>query len=278
MQNSKSLIVILLVILVAESVFTGLLPISRGHLFGILEVKMGPIWQAIFLYFMTYFAINFFQSIRGYFVLKLALWFRSRRTNQIKDNLNHEISNLPQRLQEDVRLSYHARLRVYCEYFVSGVILIQLVLLNLSQPVLVGASLAYAGLSVVIAMLFNKRLSFAEISSQHAEANYRADLVKDITNFTGLPIANKVLLKASFIETQYLLFTQLQLGLVTVLPYILLVPLLFSGTITLGQLMEHQATFGLLVVNAAILIQFYPVLIQGKASEIRVKEATKCQD
>lgn len=274
MKNKIGLLVLLVAILIAESIFTGILPISRGYLFGILDTKVGPIWQAIFLYFMTYFSINFFQSIRGYFVLKLALWLRSDRTNAIKDKLNPAISNLPQRLQEDVKLSYHARLRVYCEYFVSGVILVQLVILNLTQPILIVASLSYAALSVLIALLFNKRLSFAEISSQHAEASYRADLVKDITNFTGLPIANKVLLKAQYLETQYLLFTQLQLGLITVLPYILLVPLLFSGAITLGQLMEHQATFGLLVVNAAILIQFYPVLIQGKASEFRVKEAT----
>lgn len=184
-------------------------------------------------------------------------------------------SNTPQRIQEDIKLSYVQRITVWCEYFVSGLILIQLMALNIHQPLLVIGALVYAGVSVVIAMLFNPRLTRAEIDSQQAEASYRTRLVGNILDISGLSSANDASIKAARIRTEYLLFTKLQLGLVAVLPYVVLIPQLFSGAIDLGTVVKHQSTFALIVVNAAVLIQLYPNWIQGKASEQRVREVTK---
>jgi ABC-type uncharacterized transport system fused permease/ATPase subunit len=184
-----------------------------------------------------------------------------------KDN----IPNADQRIQEDIKLSYQNRFTVWAEYFISGTIVAQLLLINISVPILSAAALGYALLSVLIAYKFNPRLRSAEVMVQQEEANFRAKYQSIRSFFT----ANDASLRAEKIKTEYLLFTKLQLGLVTVLPYIILIPSLLNGSIDLGTLIKHQATFALIVVNAAILIQYYTVLIKGKASEERVRDLEK---
>lgn len=266
----KKLITIIILVLILESLLTGLIPHSRGLLFGYLESKAGPIYIALALYFFNYLFLDFFQSIKGYLITKLSLLFRRDRTYKVLMSPINEADNVAQRIQEDIKLSYQNRFTVWAEYFISGTIVIQLLIINLSVPLLSIAALAYAVLSVIIAYKFNPRLTRAEKTVQQEEASYRADI-----SFNNLLKANDVSLRAEKIKTEYLLFTKLQLGMVTVLPYIILIPSLLSGVIDLGTLVKHQATFSLIVVNAAILIQFYTVLIKGKASEERVKELDK---
>ncbi len=268
----------LAVVLVSESVLTGFLPHTRGYLFELLGAKAGPIWLAIFIYFINYLFLSFFQSIKAYVVLSFSLIFRSDRTRSISKLNIKNVSNVSQRIQEDIKWSYHERITVWCEYLISGTILIQLIILNLSQPILVISSIGYAILSVCIAMRFNPRLTYAEKLVQDKEATFRAALSINFLNVVGLKDANKASMKAGAIRMQYYLFTQMQFGLINVLPYIVLVPKLLSGEIDLGELVKHQATFALIVVNAAILIQLYPRLIQGRASEERVKELEGSKD
>ena len=270
MKGNKLFIFAVIFVLIAESVLTGLIPHSRGYLFGLLESKVGPIYLAIGIYFCNYLILDAFQAIKPRLVIGLSLIYRVFRTESIRPNPNTE--NAPQRLQEDVKLSYESRLTVWCEYFISTTIVIQLLAINLSQPILLISALTYAALSVYIAYKFNPRLTTAEKEVQKQEASYRAQLSKNITNITGVVQANKASIMAANVRLQYSLFTKLQLGLISILPYIVLVPALLAGDISLGGLMKHQATFALIVVNAAILIQYYPLLIRGKASEERVKE------
>lgn len=274
-MNRNKIIAISLVgvVLIAESLLTGILPESRGYLFGFLESKTEGIYLALALYYCNYLFLDFFQAIKGYTILKLSLIFRSERTEDLIDNnkIKDCISNTPQRIQEDIKLSYHSRFTVWAEYFISGTILVQLMILNMSEPILVVASLVYAIISVLIAIKFNPKLSFAEKHVQHNEANFRTSLIEKYTTKLLYP-ANEANLKAGIIRMNYALFTKLQLGVMSVLPYIVLIPQLLAGDITLGILMKHQATFALIVVNAAILIQYYTILIQGKASEERVQE------
>lgn len=276
MKHNKKLLSLLLFIIAGEAIFTGLLPLSRGALFSLLASKTAAgIWMAVFFYFMTYFTIDLFQSIKGYVGLKLALWYRVARTKSVcaASNIhNTKELNVPQRVQESIKLSYVSRIEVYAEYLISGLILIQLFLLNFDVPILLACAIGYAALSVIIAIKFNPRLSHAEIISQQAEASFRESLTENITDIALLNPTNKVIMKTAKIRLEYLLFTKLQLGLVTVLPYIILIPELLDGRIDLGILVSHQATFALIVVNAAILIQMFPKLITGNASEQRVKE------
>lgn len=285
MKHNKWFLVGLILIIISEAVFTGLLPISRGHLFTLLTAKSGAIWTALILYFFNYFAIDLFQSLKGYTVLKVSLWYRNLRTHAINAylSINYVLkkvpgsreglpTNSPQRIQEDIKLSYLQRITTWVEYTISGLILVQLMIMNLSEPILILFALIYAIISVLIALRFNPRLTKAEKDVQQAEASYRTGLVANILDITGQEVANKQSLRSKWIQTEYLLFTKLQLGLIAVLPYAVLLPKLLSGSMDLGTLVQHQATFSLIVVNAAILIQLYPTLIQGKASEERVKE------
>jgi ABC-type uncharacterized transport system fused permease/ATPase subunit len=283
-MNKKVWLAILGTFILSEAILTGLLPISRGYLFDLLSTKSGPIWTAIILYFFNYFFLDFCQSLKGYIVLKVSLFYRTIRTKTLyKDflrsklvgikNLNEYLpSNSPQRIQEDIKLSYVSRITVWVEYIISGIILVQLFLQNIHQPLLVAFALGYAVISVYIAIKFNPRLTRAEKMVQQEEASYRTKLSDNILDITGLNVANQACLKSKMIQTEYLLFTKLQLGMVAVLPYVILIPQLLAGTMTLGDVVAHQATFGLIVVNASVLIQLYTVYVQGKASEERVKE------
>jgi len=273
MKLTISLITLGLVI-ISESILTGVIPIYRGDLYGALSNKSPEVYHAILVCFLIYFTLDFFQSIKGYVVLKTALIFRTRKTVEIaaKQVLKtSELDNVPQRMQEDIKLAYLNRITVLCEYFISGTIVLQLIYLNLDQPKLIAAALIYTLISVAIAILFNPRLTATEKEVQKGEASFRESLTKGF-NFTSLSVANTTSLKAASIRTGYLLFTRLQLGILTMLPYAVLAPALIAGTIDMGTLMKHQGTFSLLVVNAGIIIQLYTTLIQGKASAERVKE------
>lgn len=258
---------LILFILVAESVLTGLIPHSRGYLFHYLTLKTGPVYVALGIYFCNLLFLDFFQCFKAYFILKLSLVYRKIRTLAVLNNYKQGIINTEQRIQEDIKLSYLNRFTVWAEYFISGTIVIQLLIINLAVPLLVIAALIYAALSVAIAYKFNPRLKRAEKTVQQEEANFRESIVS-----SNLLCANQASIKAERIKTEYLLFTKLQLGLINILPYLILIPELLSGKIDLGTVVMHQATFSLIVVNAAILIQMYTVLIRGKASEERVKE------
>jgi len=275
MIKFKALIALLLFIFISESVLTGLIPHSRGYLFELLESKTGPIYIALGIYFSNYFFLDGFQAIKSYFILKISLLHRSDRTAEVVGNTKDNVSNSPQRVQEDIKLSYHSRITVWAEYFISGTIVLQLMLINLSEPKLIFFAFVYALVSVWIAMKFNPRLTYAEKDVQQKEASYRTTLVDNLKDITGLGSANSSSMKAAMVRMQYLLFTKLQLGLLTVIPYVVLIPSLLDGSIDLGTLVKHQATFALLVINAAILIHLYPLYIQGKASEERVKELDK---
>ena len=263
------------VIIAVESGFTGLLPSSRGFVFHNLEIKSNFIWMALFAYFINYFLLDLIQSVKGYVITKAALCKRTIETSSVVGSLNTTTTTLPQRIQEDIKLAHLSGITVTVEYIISFLIFLQLVYLNFDAPILLVSATVYSILSVLIAIQFNPRLRKAEIDVQEQEARYRSGLVTNPTDLALLPVANLYTLKAKWIETEYLLFTRLQLGLLNVLPYIVLIPGYFEGSIDLGQLMAHQAAFSLLVVNASILIQMYPTYIKGRACRERVSEISK---
>lgn len=272
-HTKKLLWGIIALIVLTEAIGTGLLPVSRGYLFDILELRTGPVYFAIFIYFINYLVLDFIQSVKSYAVLKISLLYRTLKVNILQSLFRkHDIlaTNVPQRVQEDVKLMYVSQITVYVEYAISAIILIQLIILNWHQPILIAFALIYAVISIFIAARFNPRLTRAEILSQQSEASYRTSLVESIHNHTLLAPTNTAVLRAAWMRTEYLLFTRLQLGLLNVLPYLVLVPQYLDHKLTLGQVVEHQSVFALIVVNAAVIIQLYTTWIQGKASALRV--------
>lgn len=273
-KHPKRLLCLLCFWILAEAILTGCIPYAKGHLFNSLTNKdSSTVWMYLFIYGINIFGIDFFQAIKPYIILKCSLWYRTARSKLIvKLDLNKDLDNIPQRIQEDIKLSYNQRITVWAEYIISGIILVQLMWINRSMPVLIGWALLYAVFSVGIAYLFNPRLTKAEIDIQQQEADFRASLIKNVRDISLLNSVNGYVLRATRMRTEYLLFTKLQLFMVAMLPYVIMIPKLLDNSISFGTMVEHQSTFGLIVVNAAILVQMYQQLIQGKASEKRVRE------
>jgi ABC-type uncharacterized transport system fused permease/ATPase subunit len=270
----------LVVIIVAEALLTGIIPLTRSELYGELAKGSTLIYLMAAYAFVNIFVLEAIQAVKGYVVLRASLKARETRTHAVCLGLTNRTSdaeivpNAPQRVQEDIKLSYINRYTAWSEYFISGIILVYLIAVNWDHTSLILASLVYSVISIAIAYLFSPRLTEAEKHVQRTEAEFRDSLVTSLTPI-GLNPAQEANIKAGKIGLHFNLFTKLQGSVLQILPFVLLTPALVAGGITFQEIMEHANTFSIIVVNAAILISIFPVLIRGKASEERVKELHK---
>lgn len=270
-------VLFLVLVLLGESVATGVLPLSRGWVFNLLDQYSHLIWTAVAVYFVNYLFLDLFQAIKSYAITLVVLLFRTIKTEDVIANVNESydsVSNVPQRIQEDIKNSYVSRVTVWSEYCVSGAIVIILLVQNISQPILVISAIGYAVISIAISRLFNPKMVKAEKEVQEQEGTFRGFLLQALS-LNGLTAANLAEKQAAKVRFHFQLFTKLQLCLLQILPYLVLIPVFFAGTITLGDLIKFQAAFTLIVINAAILIQLYPTWIKGKASAERVEKLSK---
>ncbi len=269
-------ITFLLIGILLEVLLTVILPITRSALYDSLASRSASIYYFSGILFLNVISLEGLQSLKGYIVLRVSLMTRQIKTHavhQLEHLKESPITNIAQRIQEDIKLSYFNRITAYTEYVISGLILVYLLIVNLHYPSLLIAALVYAVISVGVAYLFNGRLKQAEVIVQNTEADLRNELrVLGISSFQDAQHAN---IKAGKIRLGFALFTKTQMSILTVLPFVLLAPLLLEHTISFQEIMERSTTFGLIVVNAAILVSMYPIMIQGKASEQRVSDLEK---
>lgn len=254
-----------------EIAATSLIPTIRGTFYGYIEAKDILVWTWLALLFFNNFVFDFSQSSKNYVIVRLAQDQRKIQTEKIGSVSNYEIAQSPQRLQEDVKLMYHNKITVLVEYCISGGILVWLIINHLSSFWLILGALAYAVVSIVVAYLFNPKLKYAEKIVQSEEAAFRINLAER-TDIFGLNTAIKANFKAAQIRLGYLLFSRLQGGILLVLPYLVLLPTYLAGGIGLGELVKMSTVFQLMVVNAAILINIFPLLTTAHASAERVNE------
>lgn len=260
-------------VLIMESGLTGILPWSRGLFFDGLESKSAAIYTILAIYFANYVALDFFQAIKEWAFTKVVLWWRTDRTERVAKIADKSTATTrAQRVQQAIYDSYMYRIKVWCEFFISGTIILYLAAANFDEPLLVLAALGYAGISVYIAVLFNPRLKKAERVRLEAEATFRESLMEKLSNISLLGVTNNTVRRLVAVRAQYLLFTRAQNGIMNILPYVVLIPTYFAGHISLGDMVRHQASFALIVINAAILITVYPLLIKGVAQESRVQD------
>jgi ABC-type uncharacterized transport system fused permease/ATPase subunit len=262
--------IFLILIIIGEAGLTLVLPFTRGYFFNLLELKIN-LYVGLLYFLGNQVALDFVQSWKAYVVTKFSLIKRETRTTCIlnKSPLADSIGvdNYPQRVQEDIKLMYLNRYTVFAEYWISGIILVGLIVINYQHYLLIGSALVYAVISIIIAYLFNPRMVRAEKEVQKQEANYRVNL-----NMGSLFGACSASLVNAKVQLEYLLFTKLQNGILLILPYLFLLPAFIKGTITLGDLMRIATTFQLLVLNADILIAMFPKLVIANASKERVEE------
>lgn len=262
--------IVLILIIIAEALLTSLLPYSKGEFYSSLETKVLIVTYLVY-FFINSFGIDLVQSVKGYCVTRFALKKRAEHTDYlVKKEIKRkrDIDNVPQRIQEDIKLMYTNRYLVTVEYFISGLILVGIVVFNLNHYWLIGSALLYACITIGIAYLFNGKLIGAEKQVQKTEANFRKNhLVMDVFG-----LANKASLLAAKINLHFTVFTKLQNAIVLVLPFILLLPGYLSGSIEFGDLIKIATMFQLIVCNANVLISLFPKLVIGKASKERVEE------
>jgi ABC-type uncharacterized transport system fused permease/ATPase subunit len=259
---------VLITIVILEALLTSVLPYSKGWFFGSLESKIA-IYTMLLYMFMNIFSLDLVQSFKAYCVTHFALQKRSVKTCSILEKTSSfkQVDNIPQRIQEDIKLMYQNRYTVHMEYWISGLILMVIILTNIHQYWLIGCALLYASISILIAYLFNGRMIRSEKNVQRREADFR----KNTTN-SCLYKAVQSCLVVNRVKLEYTLFTKLQNAIVLVLPYIMLLPTFIAGNMTLGDIVKVATMFQLIVINADIMISQFPILIIGKACKERVEE------
>lgn len=269
-------LVLLIIEILIESIATALMPVTEGNFINSLN-KLDPIhviYLNLALYFIMRFVYYICQAFKDYCVILYSQYLREKKTNNLIIN-NQTVDNIPQRIQEDIKLMYFNQVTVYTEYVISAIIFVALLIINYQHKFLVLSALAYGIISLGIAYMFNAKMKYAEKIVQKSEADFRSNLSEYLS---GIPFSfGSVLfsnIQAANIRLGYKLFTKLQGGLIILLPYLLLLPSFLAKEISMGDMVQQALVFGLLVVNFDIAISMFPYLTQGRASEERVKELT----
>lgn len=267
----KKTVAFLVLIASIEIALTCLLPFTREIFYNALDAKLQNTLLFVGFLFLNAFALDMAQALKGYLVNLTGLIKRGKTFIKLANDDLKALEDRPQRLQEDIKLSFIYRYTVLIEYFISGGILLFLIFSNLHQPMLVAGALTYAIITVLLALLFGKKLVKAEANVQSQEAAFRISLASTV-NALGLHSAQKASIGAAKTRLAYAAFTRAQNAVLIILPFLVLLPGYLTGDVTLGYLMKSVAVFDLLVVNANILINMYPTWCQSLACRKRVQE------
>lgn len=274
---------LLLIVLILEAVLTGVLPHTQGMLFKSFEEESGNLYLfyiGISFFIANYLSLHLAQTLKPFLQTRLGLGLRTHFTTEVTTDIKKSgrkpiHPDSAQRIQEDTKVWVLSSLTAYSEYFVSSIIIIQLIYLNLDHMVLAASAVLFSIISVSLGVLFNPALVAAEKKVQTVEAAYRNALGAEITDIKLLESANISIRYSNLVNTYYSFFTGVQLSVMRALPFLILAPMFFAHKIGLGDMMKHAETFGLIAINASILIYQFPVLMKGKASMQRFKEILK---
>lgn len=268
---SKLYVAGLIFIILLEALMTGLLPLSRGYFYDLLQNYDAMLYVGLALLFLNSIILDVAQSLKRYFYMVVALLKREEHTKRcVKEGIN-KVKNHDQRIQEDIKYSYQYRYQVYTEYAISSLILVGVIAGNIGQWKLVLGALAYALITVIIAYLFNPKMKKAEKIVQVTEADFRLKL-SNCLSLGGFWDAQRASYFANRIRTYYLLFTKAQSAILVVLPYLVLIPAYLTKALTLGDVVQASTSFSLIVVNANILVSMFPRLTSGNASKERAEK------
>lgn len=266
----------LIAVVITEIVLTVLIPAWRQSFYNLLELKVRDSFAVNLGYFSALMiGLGAAQGLKIWVGQLLSFEFRKAGSKillkaWVKGPM--EASNYSQAQTEGLRNATELYLSIVVEAVISASIVIFLVMSNIHNMPIVVASLIYTAGVSVIAVLFNRPLTKADVHWQEAEGKYR-EALGDIANGRGdFSSKSKFLV---VIETYYKyvstvmcyrLFSQMKGSLASVVPYILLASPYFTGAITLGTFMAGVSTFELIVINATILTVLYPTLTKARAS------------
>ncbi len=272
-------------ILFIEVGLTVAIPNWRGYFYGLIEAKqVALVANGCWLFVGLIGSLVLIQSLKGWLKAKIGLGLRSVVTdilllkwNKSNELVRNKLSFPDQRINEDAKLCTVLSLGIVSECLISGLIVIYLVI-SMENLLLLAAAFAYIVIFIALSMLFKKPLVGADIDLQVAEADQRFTLSKMVLSPDEAQDLTSKFKVITHTYTRYIrlllgynLFNGLQNGLSVLVPFLILLPMYFTGDINFGILMRDVAAFELIVLNATILLNLYSQLITMFASWHRVK-------
>ncbi len=271
----------LLVITISlEIAATIVIPGWRTYFFNEVELKN----MNGFLIGLGYFGVlsitfAIAQGFKVFIEKRLSLVLRKSVIKVLKKkwftNIHSNLDNPEQRIAEDSRSMTEYLLEVSTEIVISAVIVVGLIISMIhSHSVLLIGSLVYTLVAGLIASRFYRPMIDRDKCLQRQEAVFRYGLSEIRMDNTPKWVSFKPIIQSykKYISLLfgYQVFNRAQSNLTPIIPYIILIPLFFSGSITLGDVMGGVAKFELMIVNATILLQLYPQWTRTVASFERI--------
>lgn len=274
-MSKPILIFILIIISVSEIALTGSIPIVNKYLYDSLADKqLGNFYQSIIWYSLLvgFLAIEipFKVFMVGYTSTKYRQHYTEKYT-KLKDN---KVPNRPGRIHDDIRICTDQAFKVGIEVFIALGCVVLLVYQALSNPYTMKVSIIYTILISLIALVFNKPMVDSQYISQTAEQEYRTDLEMNPLQYNkGLfDTVVSTFIRVIKLRSLYTLFSEFKNRALTVIVLILLYKPYMNDELSFGDLMATLSTIQLIVVNATILLIYYPEIIILISSYKRVKE------
>lgn len=277
-----SLLVTMLAIEITATVY---LPVVKEFLFNGIEAKDWATFISGMWWFFSVIGIFCLcQGFKYYISHRVALLFRTGMVGFIKESWAAKLpdkagfSNADQRIQEDTRLATESFIEMLIEIIISAAVIIGLVAQTWGSWHLLGLALGYSAIIMTLALVFHRPMVNSEKDLQRAEADFRFNLASIVMKAKDQcckkEYKNVVFKYLYFIKVLmgFTLFNKVTGSLVSIIPFLLLVPLFFDGGITLGAVMKGVSQFDLIVLNATILVHVYPRFTKALASHERIVE------
>ena len=244
---------ILVVIVVAEAVTTGLLPHTKSMLFAGLASAPATVAFAALFFGLNLVILELVRAWKPYAITRTAMLRRSERTSNLISQADEKAGypQFPQRVQEDIKQSFMLRYTVYAEFAISAGIVIYLILVNLGSPLVIFYAAVYSVISLVIARIFQPIVQRAEQDVQGKEADLREGLAEGVFEVFFEKLGRHLLLgmaieanlKAATLHLRFDIFSKLQTAGVILVPIALFLPPLIAGSINFQQFLDETTTF-----------------------------------
>lgn len=273
---------ILLLLITTEIVCTFYIPVWRKFFYNTLSAKdINAFYNSLWLYLILISLLTFAQSFKAWCGQRLSLIVRTGLTKYLLRKWTtagkiNEVDNPCQRINEDSRLCTELTVGVLTEVIISATIVVSLVISSIDDTKLLLLSLGYTIIVMGIAHFFKPGLINADLTLQKAEADHRFSLSRITLGQGDYTAPGKYEVVKTFYNKwvntllRYSIFNSMQTNFMPLIAYLVLCPLFFAGTLTLGDFMGKVAVFDLLVLNSTILVQLFPTITRAQASFKRI--------
>lgn len=287
--NKRSFIIglaLLLIAIVAEIGLTIYLPNSRKPIYDALsEHSQSGFYLGLQLLFVVHVFLLMSQSLKTWLGQRLSFIARDALMHTtldtwIEKGSAEELTVPGSRLVDDVRVATETSIVVGSEVLISSCISVGLVLSMWGNTKLLIAAMLYSLISVGLAAAFRKPLVSRRYAHLDMEGENRNLLTQKAlgqelqtshlkTAWMSLRTAYRRYIRMS---QYYRLFSAVQNSLTIIVPFLILAGEYFSGSLSLGDVMQQTLAFDLLVLNASILVTLYPQITDAQTAILRVKE------